>query len=82
MKTNSQINTLEELAEWIKNYNTEIEELYYKSCRKGIHYNIVKRKRYLKQTVENFVIKYSHENGVPKDDVHIELFKIKAGIRI
>jgi hypothetical protein len=80
MKTHNQINTIKDFAKWVKDYNTTIETIYYESYIKGVHYNIVKRKRHLKQTVEKFVIKYSNENKVSKTSVYIEIFRINAGI--
>ena len=80
MKTPIQINTIEDFAKWAKDYKTTIETTYYESYKKGVHYNIVKRKRHLKQTVEKFVIKYANENKLDKDSVWNELFKIRVSM--
>lgn len=79
MKT-TEIKELEDLVIWSKNYKVEVEIKHFEHYKKGVYYNIIRRKNYLKQTVEKFVINYAKERGVSKDEIWTEMFKISVGI--
>jgi len=68
-----QTNNIEEFTQWRKEYLATIEANYYEAYIKGVRYNIVKRKRYLRQVVENWVNKKAKIDGVNKLDIYLKL---------